>query len=135
MHRLQPCRFVHVQLQEHHDFPKKRHDRLSVSRLQSDRLDAKMRMLTARMAELRQRNSGLSQEVNRLKFLNEQLRKQLSAVGDAPAQRELYRSHLAKQQLLVERLQKRVSQLEQQMGSAAGRLDERPKPPPTTQPG
>ena len=110
-------------------------DRLGASRLQSDSLNSKMRMLNARMDELGQRNQGLTQEVGRLKFLNEQLRKQLGAVGDAPRQRQIYKSQVAKQQLLIERLEKRVEEMKKKLEAAGKHLDERLKPGPTSRPG
>jgi len=101
-------------------------NRLTGSGVQSDRLDAKMRMMTARMSELQQRNRSLAQELGRLKFLNDQLRKQLVAVGDAPGQNKFHRSQLAKQRLLIEQLNRRIAEMERKLKAGSTPLANQP---------
>lgn len=88
-------------------------------------LRAEAGMLKTRLNELGGRNLLLAEELTKLKFLNEQLRKQLLAVGDAPRQRDDYRKRLARQEILIKRLEARIAELE-------GRP--RPVSPPTSMP-
>jgi regulator of replication initiation timing len=115
-----------TQESDQHTVSRSQSNRLTVSGAQADRLDAKMRMMTARMSELQQRNRSLVQELGRLRFLNDQLRKQLVVVGDSPNQSKLYKSQLAKQRLLIEQLNQRIAEMEQKLKAGSARLTNQP---------
>ena len=91
-----------------------------------EELRAEVGMLKEQVEELRQRSGRLAKEVARVKFLNEQLHKQLHVVGDAPRQRDLYRTQLARRLLEIQRLEARVAELEGRSPPGS--------PPPTTGP-
>jgi len=78
----------------------------------NQRLKAEVLGLRGRVNDLSQRSSVLEKKVRELTFLNEQLTKQLGAVGNAPGERDKYRSMVAAQQLKIAGLQKRIAELE-----------------------
>ena len=78
----------------------------------ADELEAKVHILNARIEEIRKRSDRLTEEVGRLKFLNTQLRKQLAAVGEAPRERDLLKQQVLRQEAEIDRLKKRIAELE-----------------------
>ena len=66
--------------------------------------------------ELRIRVDLLAEQAKKLEFLNEQLQKQLEAVGDAPRQRDRYRQQAAEKQLEIDRLRSQIRQLKHALG-------------------
>ena len=73
-----------------------------------ERLNEANRTLEERLAETTNRSNLLSKKVKQLEFVNDQLRKQLAAVGDAPQQRDQYKAK-------SERLDKHIKELELQL--------------------
>jgi len=70
--------------------------------------------LRGKVNDLSRRSSALEKRVHELTFLNEQLSKQLGAVGNAPGERDKYRAMVAAQELKIAGLQKRIAELEKQ---------------------
>jgi len=73
-----------------------------------ERLNEANRTLAERLTETTNRSNLLSKKVKQLEFVNDQLRKQLAAVGDAPQQRDKYKAK-------SERLEKHIKELEIQL--------------------
>ena len=79
------------------------------------RLKEQIRLKDEKIAELRQRSDRLAEKVRKLEFLNEQLQKQLEAVGDAPRQRDRYKKMLINKELEIKRLEDKVKKLQQEI--------------------
>ena len=99
-----------------------------------EQLHAQIRALSARNEDLSSRSLLLAKEVTRLQFLNDQLNKQLAAVGDAPHQRDLYKQRVQQLQAEAEALRKRVEELETLVKPPATRPVPASKPAPATRP-
>ncbi len=76
--------------------------------------------------ELRTRAGRLAREIKRLKFLNEQMEKQLEAVGDAPRRRDEFKQQVAEKQLEIDRLKSQIRKLEQAIRLATSKPTTRP---------
>ena len=74
-----------------------------------------IRLKDEKIAELRQRSDRLAEKVRKLEFLNEQLQKQLEAVGDAPKQRDRYKKMLINKELEIKRLEEKIKKLQQEI--------------------
>ncbi len=68
------------------------------------------------LEELRARADLLAQRAKKLEFLNEQLQKQLNAVGDAPRQRDRYKQQAAVKQLEIDSLKRQIKELKRAIG-------------------
>jgi len=79
------------------------------------RLKEQIRLKDEKIAELRQRSDRLAEKVRKLEFLNEQLQKQLEAVGDAPKQRDRYKKMLINKELEIKRLEDKIKKLQQEI--------------------
>ena len=76
--------------------------------------------------ELRDRAAQLARQIKKLKFLNEQLQRQLDAVGDAPRQRDKFKQQVAEKQLEIDRLKSRIERLERAVAPATSGPTTRP---------
>jgi len=85
-------------------------------------LEDELHMRDKQIEELRAREDLLSEQAKKLEFLNEQLQKQLKAVGDAPRQRDRYKQLAVENQLEIDRLRSQIKELKRAIG------------PPTSQP-
>ncbi|MCD4699345.1 MAG: hypothetical protein K8R91_02085 [Phycisphaerae bacterium] len=79
-------------------------------------LEDELHMRDKQIEELRSRDDLLSGQAKRLEFLNEQLQKQLKAVGDAPRQRDRYKQQAAENQLEIDRLRSQIKELKLAIG-------------------
>lgn len=70
-----------------------------------------------RIRELEDHVERLSKKLQQAEFLNEQLRRQLAAVGDAPSQRDHYKQLLAEQGVELQRIERKVEQLERHLAT------------------
>ena len=76
--------------------------------------------------ELRSRAAQLVIQVKKLEFLNDQLQKQLEAVGDAPRRRDEFKQKVAEKQLEIDRLKSQIRRLEQTLSPATSKPTTRP---------
>jgi len=109
-------------------------DHLTEAEREVARLAEENRGLNERMGELRNRCDLLADKARDLQFANEQLRKQLDAVGDAPRQRDAYKAKALRMELEIERLKARIAELEQLLAPPATRPATRPATDPATRP-
>ena len=79
------------------------------------RLKEQIRLKDEKIKELSLRADRLAEKVRKLEFLNEQLQKQLEAVGDAPKQRDRYKKMLINKELEIKRLEDKIKKLEQEI--------------------
>jgi outer membrane murein-binding lipoprotein Lpp len=86
-------------------------------------LQTKVDSLTAQVDELKARNQRLSEQVTGLNTTNDQLMRQLQAVGDAPRQRDTYKQWWEQEQRRAQLLLKQIDELRAQLHL-----------PPTTRP-
>lgn len=87
------------------------YDRLASFNARASRLKLEVGERDLRIRELETHVERLSQKLQSLEFTNEQLRKQLTVVGEAPAERDRYRRMAAQQALQIHRLQTRMDEL------------------------
>lgn len=101
-----------------------------------ERLQAEADSWHARAEELGARCEQLTEKVEELKFINQQLSKQLQAVGDAPGQRDHYKKLATELGLEILRLTRRIRTLEGLLGIPSSRPATSPAsaPAPTTPP-
>lgn len=78
-------------------------------------LEGEVVAVQARVEELRQRAARLEDQVRKLEFMNDQLARQLDAVGQAPRERDLALTHLEEAQADVQLLRQRVNDLERRL--------------------
>lgn len=76
--------------------------------------------------ELRIRAAQLAKQIRKLEFLNDQLQKQLNAVGDAPRRRDEFKQKVAEKQLEIDRLKSQIRRLEQTLNPATSKPTTRP---------
>ncbi|KPK86715.1 MAG: hypothetical protein AMJ81_00570 [Phycisphaerae bacterium SM23_33] len=69
-----------------------------------------------RIKELTEHVERLSVRLKKAEFINEQLSKQLVAVGDAPRDRDRYKGLTVQQGLEIQRLQRRIEDLRKRLG-------------------
>ena len=79
------------------------------------RLKEQIRLKDEKIKELSLRADRLAEKVRKLEFLNEQLQKQLEAVGDAPKQRDRYKKMLINKELEIKRLEDKIKKLQQEI--------------------
>ncbi|MCD6377866.1 MAG: hypothetical protein J7L99_03320 [Planctomycetes bacterium] len=79
------------------------------------RLKEQIRLKDEKIKELSLRADRLAEKVRKLEFLNEQLQKQLEAVGDAPKQRDRYKQMLINKELEIKRLEDKIKKLQQEI--------------------
>jgi len=79
------------------------------------RLKEQIRLKDEKIKELSLRADRLAEKVRKLEFLNEQLQKQLEAVGDAPKQRDRYKQMLINKELEIKQLEDKIKKLQQEI--------------------
>ena len=79
------------------------------------RLKEQIHLKDEKIKELCLRADRLAEKVRKLEFLNEQLQKQLEAVGDAPKQRDRYKKMLINKELEIKRLEDKIKKLQQEI--------------------
>jgi predicted RNase H-like nuclease (RuvC/YqgF family) len=91
--------------------------RLATSNERVSRLNMEIRERDLRIKELEEHAERLAEKLRQAEFLNEQLRKQLAAVGDAPSERDRYKELSAQQSLEIRRLERAIEELRRQLGA------------------
>lgn len=79
------------------------------------RLKEQIHLKDEKIKELCLRADRLAEKVRKLEFLNEQLQKQLEAVGDAPRQRDRYKQMLVNKELEIKRLENKIKKLQEEI--------------------
>ena len=74
-----------------------------------ERLQGQLSERDQRIQELMVRSNTLSDQVNRLTFMNEQLNKQLAVVADSPRERDRYKRLSTDQAVELQRLRERLA--------------------------
>jgi predicted RNase H-like nuclease (RuvC/YqgF family) len=97
-------------------------------------LEDEVRIRDRQIDELRIRANRLARRVREVEFLNEQLGRQLDAVGDAPRQRDLYKRQAAERQLEIDRLRRRFERLRRAMGVTTSQPATAPTSAPAARP-
>ena len=90
-------------------------------REQIERLTAESTILKARLTELRQRESALSERLHKLAFLLEHQERQVKALRDAAADRDRYKTYAKNLQRRIDLLTKQIADLRALVSSLAGR--------------
>jgi hypothetical protein len=86
--------------------------------LESLRVDNEL--LLAERRELRRREKRLCDEVNQLRFVNDQLAAQVAALAEAAAQRDALNAKVVRLQRQVEALQREIAELKRRARPAPG---------------
>ncbi len=90
-------------------------------REQIERLTAESTILRARLTELRQRESALSERLHKLAFLLEHQERQVKALRDAATDRDRYKTYAKNLQGRIDLLNKQIADLRDLVSSLAGR--------------
>ena len=75
-----------------------------------ERLREENRGLNERLTEGKNRSALLAKKVKQQEFINDQLRRQLQAVGDAPLQRDNYKARCARLEQHIEELEAQLAE-------------------------
>jgi len=92
--------------------------RLAMRDEQLSRLKLELEERDLRIREMQQRAQGMTQRLQKLQFLNDQLRAQLATVGDAPLQRDGFKRLANARRLEVDRLQAKLDQMQKRLARA-----------------
>ena len=109
--------------------PGGRKPRKTAKDIQIERLQAESDSLHAKLEELGKDYEKLAAKLTEQEFINEQLKQQLKAVGDAPQERDKHRRTAIDLMLEVVRLKQRIAALEKLLGIPASQPAEGNKAP------